>query len=209
MDIYKYPYSEIDNLEFPQKYQMSEYLGTSFLVAYKKSRKEIIDQIKIENKDIVNLINDNSKFSEDEFLKIREKKVFKMENMLWFLYKRISENKFKIEYNELINRFIKKFEITKKIFDFYEHDLSTKSKNFRILRNYLILSLICIKLYEKKMKLKYLNTSLKINDLLCSNFKKISDGFDLRLLKEILQSESKYIENLMNKRGLNITWKLE
>lgn len=205
MDIYKYPYSEIDNLEFPQKYQMSEYLGTSFLVAYKKSRKEIIDQIKIENKDIVNLINDNSKFSEDEFLKIREKKVFKMENMLWFLYKRISENKFKIEYNELINRFIKKFEITKKIFDFYEHDLSTKSKNFRILRNYLILSLICIKLYEKKMNLKYLNTSLKINDLLCSNFKKISDRFDLRLLKEILQSESKDIENLMNKRGLNIT----
>jgi len=205
MDIYQYPYSEIDNLEFPQKYQMSEYLGASFLVAYKKSRKEIIDQIKIENKDIVNLINDNSKFSEDEFLKIREKKVFKMENMLWFLYKRISENKFEIEYDELINRFIKKFEITKKIFDFYEHDLSTKSKNFRILRNYLILSLICIKLYEKKMKLKYLNTSLKINDLLCSNFKKISDGFDLRLLKEILQSESKYIENLMNKRGLNIT----
>jgi len=205
MDIYQYPYSEIDNLEFPQKYQMSEYVGTSFLVAYKKSRKEIIDQIKIENKEMINLINDNSKFSEDEFLKIREKKVFKMEKMLWFLYKRISENEFKIEYNELIHRFIKKFEITKKIFDFYEYDLSTKSKNFRILRNYLILSLICIKLYEKKMNLKYLNTSLKINDLLCSNFKKILDGYDLQLLKEILQSELRCIENLMNKRGLNIT----
>ena len=55
------------------------------------------------------------------------------------------------------------------------------------------------------MNLKYLNTSLKINDLLCSNFKKILDEFDLRLLKEILQSELKCIENLMNKRGLNIT----
>lgn len=200
MNIMKYPYGDIDCLEFPQKYQMSKYQGLDFLIAYKKHRKEIMK--KITTKNIKKRSYHNSKKYEEEFLKINKKKPIQTEKILWFIYNKVSENNLKKKYNTILNEFIKKFENTKKIFDFYEYDLSTKSENFRIFRNYLILSLICIKLYEKEMNLKYLNTSLKINDILCSNFKKISDEIDLQLLNESLRSEVKCIENLIKKKGL-------
>lgn len=204
MDNVKYSYSEIDCFEFPQKYQMSEYDGIDFLLIYKKSRNKVITQIKFKNERIINEIYDIAQYYKNGYLKIDKGKIFKTEKILWFLYNKLSETELNVEHIELINKFIKKFEISKKVFDFYEHDLTTKSKNFRYYRNYLILSFICIKLYQKKMNLKYLNTSLKINDALCSNYKKISDQFDLKILKEILQLELKAIDNLMNKKGLNI-----
>lgn len=202
MNIIEYPYRDIDCLKFPQKYQMSKYQGIDFLIAYKKHRKEIIKKTTIKNQDIKKQNYHNSKKYEEEFLKINKKQSIQTEKILWFIYNKVSENNLKKEYKTILNEFIKKFENTKKIFDFYEYDLSTKSENFRIFRNYLILSLICIKLYEKKMNLKYLNTSLKINDILCSNFKEISDEIDLQLLNESLQLELKCIVNLIKKKGL-------
>ena len=72
------------------------------------------------------------------------------------------------------------------------------------MKNYLILSLICIKLYEEENNLKYLNIALKINDILTSNFNKISNSIDLILLKQSLELELKQIEILINKKGLKI-----
>jgi len=201
MDKIKYPYSEIDCFEFPQKYQLSTYYGIDFLLIYKKTRNEIIEQIKTNDKKIKNYINENSKFN-DKYLKSIGKKTYETEKLLWFIYKKISENKLNDKYLELINKLIKKFEISKKIFDFYEFDLTLESKNFMIYKNYLILSLICMNLYEKRMNLKFLNTSLKLNDALCSNFKKIIDENDLLLLKKVLELELNEIDNLMTKKGL-------
>jgi hypothetical protein len=200
----EYPYTQINCLEFPQKYQMSEYFGMPFMNEYVKSRKKIIEQIKIKNKNILNQFLHNFNFDENNFLEITEKKFFKTEKILWFIYNNIFENKVDLECIKFVNKFVKKFEITKKIFDFYEHDFTTMSKNFRMLRNYLVLSLICIKLYDKKMNLKYFNVSLKINDILCSNFKNITDELDLKLLDEILKSELTCINNLMKKKDLKL-----
>ncbi len=196
-----YSFSEIDCFEFPQKYQLSTYYGIDFLLIYKKTRNKIIEQIKTNNERIETPIDENSKFY-DEYLKIIKKKTFETKKLLCFIYKKFLENKLNDEYLELINKLIKKFEISKKIFDVYEFDLTSKSKNFMIYKNYLILSLICIKLYEKKMNLKFLNTSLKLNDALCSNFKKIIDKNDLLLLKKVLELELNAIDNLMRKKGL-------
>ncbi len=200
MDNIKYSYSEVDCFEFPQKYQMSEYGGSDFLLKYKKSRNKIITQINFKTEKIINEIHEIAQNYKNEYLKIDQGKTFKTEKILWFLYNKLSKTELNVEYKELINKFIKKFEINKKIFDVYESDLTTKSENFRCYRNYLILSFMCIKLYEKEMNLKYLNTSLKINDALCSINNKISDQFDLKLLKETLQLELKAIESLMEKK---------
>ena len=204
MRIIKYPYSENDCFEFPQKYQMSEFCGVDFLRAYKKTRNEVIEQINIAKEKNQKVSNHNSEFYENEYLNMCDKKPFQTEKIFCFIYSKILENDLKIEYSKLINKFIKKFEISKKIFDYYEYDLSTKSNNFRTIKNYLILSEICIKLYEEKGNLKYLNTSLKINDIICSNFKKITNESELRSLKEILTSELKEVENLMVKKGIEL-----
>ena len=61
-----------------------------------------------------------------------------------------------------------------------------------------------MKIYEEENNLKYLNATLKINDITTSNFNKILNKIDLILLKQSLELELKQIEILMNKKGLRI-----
>ena len=204
MNSKKYQYNEIDCLEFPQKYQMSPYEGNNFLIKYKKSRNKIIEEIKNEEIDIVNYLEENYELNKNEYLKINEKKCFETEKIFEFLLNRILKNKLEFKYKKLINKFISKFERTKKIFVSYDYNIKSNSSNYKIMKNYLILSLICIKLYEEENNLKYLNIALKINDILTSNFNKISNSIDLILLKQSLELELNQIEILMSKKGLEI-----
>lgn len=200
----KYQYNEIDCLEFPQKYQMSVFEGNNFLIKYKKSRNKIIKKIKNEEIDIVNYFEQNYEVNKNEYLKIKKKECFETEKIFKFFLNRIFKNKLNLKHKKLINKFISKFEISKKIFMNYDYNIKTDSNNYKIMKNYLMLSLICMKIYEEENNLKYLNATLKINDITTSNFNKILDKIDLILLKQSLELELKQIEILMNKKGLRI-----
>jgi len=200
----KYQYNEIDCLEFPQKYQMSVFEGNNFLIKYKKSRNKIIKKIKNEEIDIVNYFEQNYEVNKNEYLKIKKKECFETEKIFKFFLNRIFTNKLNLKHKKLINKFISKFEISKKIFMNYDYNIKTDSNNYKIMKNYLMLSLICMKIYEEENNLKYLNATLKINDVTTSNFNKILDKIDLILLKQSLELELKQIEILMNKKGLRI-----
>jgi len=200
----KYQYNEIDCLEFPQKYQMSVFEGNNFLIKYKKSRNKIIKKIKNEEIDIVNYFEQNYEVNKNEYLKIKKKECFETEKIFKFFLNRIFTNKLNLKHKKLINKFISKFEISKKIFMNYDYNIKTDSNNYKIMKNYLMLSLICMKIYEEENNLKYLNATLKINDITTSNFNKILDKIDLILLKQSLELELKQIEILMNKKGLRI-----
>lgn len=200
----KYQYNEIDCLEFPQKYQMSVFEGNNFLIKYKESRNKIIKKIKNEEIDIVNYFEQNYEVNKNEYLKIKKKECFETEKIFKFFLNRIFTNKLNLKHKKLINKFISKFEISKKIFMNYDYNIKTDSNNYKIMKNYLMLSLICMKIYEEENNLKYLNATLKINDVTTSNFNKILDKIDLILLKQSLELELKQIEILMNKKGLRI-----
>ena len=200
----KYQYNEIDCLEFPQKYQMSVFEGNNFLIKYKESRNEIIKKIKNKKIDLVIYFEEDYEINNNEYLKINKNECFETEKIFKFFLNRIFKNKLNLKHKKLINKFISKFEISKKIFMNYDYNIKTDSNNYKIMKNYLMLSLICMKIYEEENNLKYLNATLKINDITTSNFNKILDKIDLILLKQSLELELKQIEILMNKKGLRI-----
>ena len=72
---------------------------------------------------------------------------------------------------EIIDLFLKKFEITKKIFTTYNLKIKKTSKIYDDIKNYIIFSIICLKIYHDTKNLKYLNTCLKLNDIIASNIR--------------------------------------
>ena len=67
-----------------------------------------------------------------------------------------------------LERIIQKFEVTKKIYEYYDPDFRKGQGKFTLPRLYWLLSLVLALSYAQTKNLKYLNTMLKLCDLLCS-----------------------------------------
>ena len=102
-----------------------------------------------------------------------------------------------------VNHFVQRFEVTKKLFTRYDKGIKrglSYSDNFEI---YIIFSLILSIIYIQSSNLKYLNTLLKICDLLTSlisenNINKIHSG----LLQQVILIEITFIKILLNSKGI-------
>ncbi len=201
----EYRYSTKNHFKFPERYQMTSFQNLEFLRVYKKSRESNLKSIK-ENVDEINNFKD-----------ILKKKSFKKENTDWrniknnnidtekllkFLYIKILKNTKDDEI--LLNKLIKKFEINKKIFESYNSEFKENTKKFLNLKNYILLSLICLLKYEKTKNLKFLNTSLKLNDIISSERKKLIISEDILLYSFIIKKELDIILILCNKKGVLI-----
>ena len=101
----------------------------------------------------------------------------------------------------MINHFVQRFEVTKKLFTRYDKGVRrglSQSDNFEI---YIIFSLILSIIYIQSSNLKYLNTLLKICDLMTSlisenNINKIHTG----LLQQVILIEITLIKIPLNSK---------
>jgi len=206
-EITTYQYSEKDLLENPQKYQMSPFLGTNFLISFFKSRKnylkklEKIEKIFLELDEVIKQLSINySKNTLDDFLKTN----IETEEILSLLLINFS-NPIDNDITKILNEFIKKFEIKKRLYSSYDGNFKESSSLYSNLRNYLILSTLCMLAYKKNKNLKYLNTSLKLNDTICSQINKLQINLEKSLFYHILKIELQNVDSLCNSKkvGLN------
>ena len=194
-----YQYSERNLLENKQKYQMTPFEGKEFLTAYERTRKILMKQKCDENEflDIIESLykinhkeksDDDTKFySEYEFLSIIIK----------------GKNNLKKEDETTIEKFVKIFEVKKRIFDTYLINLERNySDNYTNLRNYILFAIICLKKYETTDNLKFLNSVLKLNDIICSASGLISDENDLKLFQYIIEKELDFVKELQKRCGV-------
>lgn len=194
-----YQYSERNLLENKQKYQMTPFEGKEFLTAYEKTRKILMKQKCDENEflDIIESLykinhkeksDDDTKFySEYEFLSIIIK----------------GKNNLKKEDETTIEKFVKIFEVKKRIFDTYLINLERNySDNYTNLRNYILFAIICLKKYETTDNLKFLNSVLKLNDIICSASGLISDENDLKLFQYVIEKELDFVKELQKRCGV-------
>jgi hypothetical protein len=190
-----YDYTTNDLLKNPQKYQMTKYEGTDFLLAYKNQRNEIIkilNQQKIFTLDeIMNefvLLNSlenlykNSPILLSKLLSILISQYFTLQNSDLFL--------------EILNILIKKFEIKKKLYSKYDLDFKEISTSYDDLLNYEKLSLLALLHYDKTKNLKFLNVALKINDTLSSQIQNMNKKNEKLLMFFILKLELQYVTKL-------------
>lgn len=202
-----YPYTETNLLENPQKYQMSPYLGKNFLIIFFKSRENQLKVLEktgknfLELDEIIKQLSINySKNTLDDFLKTN----IETEEILSLLLINFS-NPIDNDITKILNEFIKKFEIKKRLYSSYDGNFKESSSLYSNLRNYLILSTLCMLAYKKNKNLKYLNTSLKLNDTVCSQINKLKTNLEKSLFYHILKIELQNVDSLCNSKkvGLN------
>jgi hypothetical protein len=99
--------------------------------------------------------------------------------------------------------FIKKYEVSKKIFTQYDSKMKKIGNDYKKIENYLLLSANLAIFYKHSGNLKFLNTLLKLNDTLCSISKKITQK-NLPLFYLSLKIELEEVKNLFNKRGFRL-----
>ena len=202
-----YPYTETNLLENPQKYQMSPYLGKNFLINFFKARKNQLKVLEkteknfLELDDVIKQLSINySKNTLDDFLQTN----IETEEILSLLLINFS-NSIGNDITKILNEFIKKFEVKKRLYSSYDRNFKESSSLYSNLRNYLLLSTLCMLAYKKNKNLKYLNTSLKLNDTVCSQINKLKTNLEKSLFYHILKIELQNVDSLCNikKVGLN------
>jgi len=169
-----YTYSKGDLLETSQKYQMSPFHGTDFLNSYKIDRETILNQLdsKITKKITLSQLI-KTLLPSEKFLSNTSITKFTTEIILsTFL------NKSQLTSNDkvILSKLVKSFEIKKKIFTEYDFNKNTFSIDYKNLRNYILFSLLCGKEFKNSRNLKYLNTVLKLNDIISSKVFQISEN---------------------------------
>jgi len=191
-----YIYSKGDLLETSQKYQLSPFHGSDFLNSYKIERESILNKLdtKIARKIILSelikiLLPPENIISEKQITK------FVTETLLiTFL------NKLQLTPSDktILSKLLKSFEIKKKIFTEYDFNQNTFSTDYKNLRNYILFSLLCSKEFKESQNLKFLNTVLKLNDIISSKINHISNNYDLLLAFNAIDLELLAI-NTLNK----------
>ena len=195
----EYSYTNTDLFEFPQKYQMTPFEGKEFLSSYEKTRQKILDKIK--NNQTVNSLSHTLKLLQKQFLiDIKsDQKIFVTSNQLSSILLRLQHQKETQQETKFIMALLKKFEIKKRIFSEYDHELKENSTDFKILTNYILLAAICAKKFQDNSNPKFLNTLLKLNDTICSQIDSINDVNNLSLIYYIINLELEYIHDLIRK----------
>ena len=199
-----YIYSTQNLLEIPQKYQMSPFQGHKFLEQYKESRKASMQLIK----DKINTITLDQVTAQmqpnfQHPLEIINSSKFRTQKLFESIFLILLRDKDDTNITKIVNDFIKKFEIKKRIFSCYNKEIQEASNDYKILPNYILLASICVLKYKKTKKLKYINVLLKLNDTICSQINIISENNTRFLCFFALESELDYISDLIKKNGIN------
>jgi len=175
-----YKYTSKNLLDFKENYHYSTFLGKEFLKDFIKSRELYLK--KIQNKGSGNLSN-----WLDNFLK----QVINKDSTSYLLSRFIKNN----ENREFVIKLHKKFEVSKRVYVFYNlNNMKPISLNIEIL-NFILLGLSLLKLYEESGFLGYLNSILKLNDIICSIPAKENSLFS-EAIENLVKSEILHIRNL-------------
>ena len=197
----EYKYIKKNLLKIPEKYQMSTFENLDFLISYKKSRQSISEIIRNNDEifDFKDVLNKTSILKNNNFKNI-QKSFIETDKLLQFLYVDILNDQ--NNDNISLDILIKKFEIKKKIFESYDLEFKENTKKFINLKNYILLSLICLLKFEKTNNLKFLNVSLKLNDTICSQVKTLVILEDILIFNFVIKKEIQIIFDLCDKKGI-------
>lgn len=124
--------------------------------------------------------------------------------LLGILIRMILSGDFNRESYDWISWFVKRFEVTKKIFTEYEYPQRGVSGNFMKLINYSLLAIVALSYYEKSGNFKMLNCALKLNDLICSVGSDLSMPSEILCACAALRMEVASVTELLENKGIEL-----
>ena len=227
-----YPYITEDNFKNPQDYMFSIYGGEDFLKSYFKTRNERLtdgratgDKIDVAGR-IASFMGKETAIENSlrEHCMSKGDSRFKLSS--WFLHWRSSESKdarkillglnlilllieqenIKNDVYDILSIFVRKFEVSKKIFPYYGINYKNPigKANSPDVSLYIYLSLASLLFYDKTENLKFLNVALKLNDTVCSAEHTINNT-DLKYISEYCFSlETAFVRKILFGKGIQI-----
>ncbi len=103
-----------------------------------------------------------------------------------------------------LNRFLKRFEVSKKLYSIYLPSMKAASDDYSSQLNYALLSLALLYEYEWTGNLKMLNAVLKLNDLLCSKSKETTASETLLTTILAIHKERFMVQQIMTAKGVTL-----
>ena len=71
------------------------------------------------------------------------------------------------------------------------------------MKNYVLFSLVCAKIFDQTKNLKFLNSLLKLNDILLSRIKFIDESMTLSLVYHAIDFELDFVNDLLKTKVRN------
>lgn len=169
-----YPYSRQDLIESPNTYFYAKYGGAAFLTAWKNDRKQISLEPAKSSASPLPLETWRRQSGGAPELAFPALASDLMRYLYWEAWAgRVN--------SPIMKNFVKRFEVTKRIFDSYEEKLiATKGSLFSDLDRYLEASELFLNAYQKSGGLDYLNCALKVNDILVGSRNRFNEAQHLQ-----------------------------
>ena len=177
-DKMEYKYIGTNSPEQKINYSYSKYGGEAFLKSYRQVREDILSpEIHADN------------------IQLNEKSEIATERLFNDWISNLERNE-DIEL-ELLNLLLKRFEVTKKIYEKYDRNFRPYDKTlFHNHRLYVLFAYVLSLSYKKYRKLQFLNSLLKVNDIIISFVDMLDETTKIPLLHSV-QNELKYIDELI------------
>ena len=195
-----YSFCEKDLIKSPEKYQFTAFEGEKFLKSYLKLRNSILNDISLKT-------SSKNNFSTIINNLIKNKNSNNKQGNLEELFLRIIGEKENGNHksDNIIDIFLKKYEVKKRLATHYDENFLEKKSNYYHLRNYVLLNVLLMIRFSETKNIRFLNTMLKINDMLISKITSINNKTDLEIFKNLLKNEIKFVKELCKLKGVNIT----
>ena len=158
-----YTYTETDRLITKEHYHYTPWHGIQFLTDYFENRCSFLKKIGLSYMPISNnspLHNISEKYGIEGLCTTPTSK------KLLELIDDTSRD------SEWIERLLQRFEVSKRIYSDYDENFKPKSKLYEQLINYILFALILLSEQQNSDNYRYLNTALKLNDLVISTHEK-------------------------------------
>ena len=164
----------------PINYSFSKFRGKEFIKDYFNERHDILNFVK-------------KKLKIDSALK---KEIIHSEtsHILDGIYVNLLETN---KLSDSLFFFIRKFEITKLVYDSYDSESLLGKGNCENLLNYVLLAICASESFGISDKLQYLNATLKLNDIVSSKVKEIDNKNLILYTKKSIEKELTHVERLI------------
>jgi adenylylsulfate kinase-like enzyme len=193
-----YSYTRRNLLHYPEKYQYSDFQGKDFFNKYRDDRAKCISYLTTR----INMINEDQNLIKEPVI---NKKYYEKNNLLlkeflsFILSCDVSNLK---EDKSILLTIIKRFEVSKKLYKTYSKvNIRKSSKEYKDILNYSLFSLVLQKFHNKtkvkEEKMIYLNSILKVNDILSSIRKDIVLQIDIKYTIRSMKGELELTKNLI------------
>lgn len=162
-----YTYTSTNGLTTKENYQYTPWHGSRFVTDYFKNRGNYIEKLEVSKYSLEHVKQINSIYDYYNLsAKYKSSITLKLLSILKFS---TSDSESPDDSNAIfVERLLQKFEVTKRIYSDYDSNFKPLSKNYRQIINYILFSIILLLKQRNSDTYRYLNSALKLNDLIIS-----------------------------------------